>query len=218
MAEKIVAMIQARMGSTRLPGKVLMSLGNSTVLEHVIKRVTLAKLVNEVVLVTTLNLDDLPLVRLCSELNIRVFSGSENDVLDRFYQAGKLLKPDHIIRITADCPLMDSDVIDLVVQRHLDSGADYTSNVLKETYPDGLDVEVFKYSALEKAWKEAVKTSDREHVTLYFRNHPDFFILYSVENNINLSTHRWTLDEPKDYEFIQQIYNSFPEKKIFWNG
>jgi len=215
MAKKIVAMIQARMGSTRLPGKVAMPLGNSTVLEQVVKRVSRAKTVNEVILVTTLSFDDLALVRVCADRNIRVFCGSENDVLDRYYQAAKLVNPDHIIRITADCPLMDPSIIDLIVNRHLKSDVDYTSNVLKETYPDGLDVEVFKFHALEKAWKESKKISDREHVTLYIRNNPDLFQLNSVENKNDMSSLRWTLDEPQDYDFLQKVYQAFDGNETF---
>jgi len=215
MAKKIIAFIQARMGSTRLPGKVALPLGNSTVLEQVVNRVSRAKMVDETILVTTLSLKDLDLVKLSAVNKIRVFCGSEEDVLDRYYQAAKLVKPDHVIRITADCPLMDSKVIDLVVGKHLESGADYTSNVLKETYPDGLDIEVFKFEALKKAWKESVKTSDREHVTLYIRNNPKIFKLLSVENTFDTSQHRWTLDEPKDYEFIKGVYSHFSHTEYF---
>jgi len=215
MAQKIIVMIQARMGSTRLPGKVALPLGGTTVLEQVVERVSMAKTVNEVLVITTLSHHDLSLVKLCSGGNIRVFCGSEEDVLDRYYQAAKLIKPEHIIRITADCPLMDFKVIDLVVKKHLESGADYTSNVMHETYPDGLDVEIFTYKTLEKAWKEAVKKSDREHVTLYIRSNPETFKLHSVENPVDLSHLRWTLDEPEDYEFISKVYSSFGSDKFF---
>jgi len=215
MAAKIIALIQARMGSTRLPGKVALELKGSTVLEQVFNRVSSSKLINEAILVTTLHKSDLPLVCLCANKNIRVFCGSEEDVLDRFYQAAKIIKPDHIVRITADCPLMDPEVIDIVVKKHLDSNSDYTSNVLVESYPDGLDVEVFTYNALEQAWKDADKKSDREHVTLFMRNNADRFKLCSVENNINLSSLRWTLDEPEDYDFIQKLYDFFDKKSLF---
>lgn len=218
MAEKIVAMIQARMGSRRLPGKMSLPLGDSTVLEQVLDRVSRSEKLDEVVLVTTIDKSDLPLVRLCSQKNIRVFCGSENDVLDRYYQAAKIIKPDHVVRITGDCPLMDPDVIDCVIKRHLESNADYTSNVLKESYPDGLDVEIFSFAALKKSWEEAELKSDREHVTLYIRNNPESFKLLSVENETDLSSLRWTLDEEADYLFITKIYNLLDKSDSYGMG
>lgn len=213
---KILAIIQARVGSTRLPGKVLNMIEGKMVLEHVIDRVQAAKLVNEVIVATTINKEDLAIVKLCAELGIRVFCGSENDVLDRFYQAAMLYDANHIVRITADCPLMDPEIIDQVIDRHLAEHADYTSNILQETYPDGEDVEVMTFAALKKAWLEAKLTSEREHVTPYIRKNLFLFKLDSVVNAENLSNKRWTLDNKEDYEFIKGIYaDLYKNKKIF---
>lgn len=202
----VVAFIQARVGSTRLPGKVLMDLEGKPVVLRVIERVKKASNVNEVVVVTTFDPKDLPIVKLCAELGIRVFCGSEDDVLDRFYQAAKLIKPEHIVRITADCPVMDPAIIIRVVQQHIKNHCDYTSNIIEENFPDGEDVEVFSFEALKKAWKEADLMSEREHVTLYIRNHPERFSLSSVKSELNLSNQRWTLDTDKDYAFLTSLY------------
>ncbi|MFA5114009.1 MAG: glycosyltransferase family protein [Candidatus Margulisiibacteriota bacterium] len=204
--QRILAIIQARAGSTRLPGKVLNKLEGKTVLEHVVRRVQASKLIGETVVATTVNQLDKTIVELCAGLGIRSYCGSENDVLDRFYQAVLLFGADHIVRITSDCPLMDPAVIDLVISRHLQAKADYTANVLRETYPDGEDVEVFSLETLKKAWLNARLTSEREHVTPYIRNHPELFKLAGVENEVDLSAKRWTLDNPEDLAFVREIY------------
>lgn len=203
---KVLALIQARMGSTRLPKKVLMDLEGRSVLEHVALRVNNSKFVNETVVVTTINTEDLEIVKLCSNKELRVFCGSEDDVLDRFFQCAKLIKPEHVVRVTADCPMIDPDIIDRVIEKHLISGADYTSNVLKETFPDGEDVEVFKFTALKKAWESSSLKSEREHVTPYIRNHPEYFKLDNLESDSNLSDKRWTLDNQEDYDFIKKVF------------
>ncbi len=213
---KILAIIQARMGSTRLPEKVLMKLEDRTVLEHVVDRVGKSTYVTDLFVATTIDQKDLAIVRLCAEKNIRVFCGSEHDVLDRFFQLAKLIKPDHIVRITADCPLMDPAVLDLVISRHLETEADYTTNTFGETYPDGQDVEVFTYHAIQKAWKEADLVSEREHVTPYIRKHAEIFKHTSVDYSENLSGKRWTLDNAEDYEFIKRVYKAlYGKDKIF---
>lgn len=203
----IVAIIQARMGATRLPGKVLLELEGKTVLERVIERVRASRYINEVVVATTKKEENSSIVDICSLAGIKVYCGNEEDVLDRFYQAARLFKADQIVRITADCPLIDPEIIGQVISLHLESAADYTSNVLKATYPDGEDVEVFSSGALEKAWKTARLKSEREHVTPYIKNNPDLFKLVNLEYKEDLSAKRWTLDEPSDYEFIKIIYN-----------
>jgi spore coat polysaccharide biosynthesis protein SpsF len=202
----IVAMIQARIGSTRLPGKVLLPLEGKTVLERVVERAQRSNKIEEVIVITTLNREDMEIVKICSHSGVRVFCGSETDVLDRFYQTAKLLEPDHIVRITADCPLIDAKIIDRVVDKHLAEKNDYTSNVLKETFPDGQDNEIFTFRALKKTWKEARLTSEREHVTLYIRNHPEIFKLGNLEFETDLSKKRWTIDNEEDYHFISEIY------------
>ena len=212
----VVAFIQARVGSTRLPGKVLMDLGGKPVVLRVIERVRKASNVDEVLVVTTFDPKDLPIVKLCAEIGVRVFCGSEDDVLDRFYQAAKLLKPEHIVRITADCPVMDPAVVSRVVAQHLQGNSDYTSNTIEEHFPDGEDVEVFSFEALKRAWKEADLMSEREHVTLYIRNHPERFSLSSVKSDLNLSNQRWTLDTDKDYAFLTSLYKELGSRDEYF--
>lgn len=211
----VLAIVQARMGSSRLPGKVLLKIIDKTVIEHVVARVLQSRLIDEVVVATSIERNNLPLVKICSDNNIRVFCGSENDVLDRFYQLAKLLQPNHIVRITADCPLIDPDIIDKVIQKHLDDGNDYTSNTNPPTFPDGLDVEVFTFSALENAWEEANLQSEREHVTPYiYKNY--FFKIGSFSSVVNYSNLRWTLDEERDFKLISLIYKElYTNEKLF---
>lgn len=201
-----LAVIQARMGSTRLPSKVLMNLAGRTVLDHVVTRVGQSTSVDEIIVATTVSKADLEIVQLCATKKIRVFVGSEQDVLDRFYQAARLLNPVNVIRITSDCPMIDPEIIDLVSHRHAETQADYTSNTLEETFPDGLDVEIFKFNALEKAWKEAQLLSEREHVTPYIKKHQEIFKLVSVKHNDDLSFMRWTIDQSEDFIFLDEIF------------
>lgn len=217
MTDKVVAIIQARIGSTRLPGKVLLPLAGNSVLEHVIMRVRKAKEVSGVIVATSTKEDDIKIVEFCKKLNVQAFRGSEEDVLDRFYQASRLLKPDHIVRITADCPMIDPKIIDEIVFKHLKNRFDYTSNTMEPSYPDGEDVEVFKISVLEKAWKNAKLSSEREHVTPYIRNNPQIFKLSNVSYKTDLSARRWTLDEEKDYKFLKKIFESLYSLNPFFS-
>ncbi len=213
---KILVIIQARIGSTRLPKKVLLDLEGKPVLEHVINRVMHSKLITDLVVATTISKSDLELVKFCSYKGISIFCGSEEDVLDRFYQAAKLFSPDHIVRITADCPLMDPKVIDKVISVHLNTKSDYTTNTLKETYPDGEDVEVFTFKSLKIAWENATLKSEREHVTPFIRKNPNIFSLMNVENDSNLASKRWTIDNSEDYEFLKIIYkNLYSKESLF---
>lgn len=203
----VMALIQARTGARRLANKVLLDLCGKTVLEHVVSRVRRAKTVDEAVVVTTVRKEDLKIVELMSGQGIRVLCGSEDDVLDRYYQAARLLNAQHVVRITADCPVMDPQVIDRVVECYFKNKADYCSNALTQTFPDGLDVEVFSFEALAKAWKNAKLTSQREHVTPYIRNNKRLFKVVSMDHPSNLGAHRWTLDEQKDYMFLKKIFD-----------
>ncbi|MDD5137068.1 MAG: glycosyltransferase family protein [Candidatus Omnitrophica bacterium] len=213
---KIVAIIQARIGSTRLPGKVLLGLEGRTVLEHVVNRVGESALVDDVVVATTASKKDLKIAGLCAKKKILVFRGSEDDVLDRFYQAAKSYCADHVVRITADCPIIDHKVIDEVLRLHLRKKSDYTSNVLKETFPDGEDVEVFKFKTLKKAWEAARLPSEREHVTPYIRKNPKLFKLSNLACRTDLSGKRWTLDEKDDYLFMKKVFNALFKKNNFF--
>jgi len=212
MRENITAIIQARMGATRLPGKVLFDLERKTVLERIIERVQSSRSIKEVIVATTINSEDLKIVKLCADIGVRVFCGCENDVLDRYFQAARLLNTEHVVRITADCPMIDPVVIDEVICVYLENKVDYASNILNETYPDGEDVEVFTFAALEKAWNNAILCSEREHVTPFIKKNKDMFTHTSLEYKVNLSSKRWTLDNPEDYEFIKTIYKHLYHK------
>jgi glutamate-1-semialdehyde aminotransferase/spore coat polysaccharide biosynthesis protein SpsF (cytidylyltransferase family) len=213
---KTVAIIQARMSSTRLPNKVLADIAGHPMLWHVVNRVRQAQSLDEVVVATSHNPKDDEVAAYCCDQGIPCRRGSEDDVLDRYYQAAKAQEAEAVVRITADCPLMDPEVIDLLVRAFQKSDYDYVSNTLPYTFPDGLDVEVFSFRALEQAWREATKPSEREHVTPYLRLSGKFK-LFNVENGEDLSRqrHRWTVDDPTDLEFIREIYKSFPAGPIF---
>jgi glutamate-1-semialdehyde aminotransferase/spore coat polysaccharide biosynthesis protein SpsF (cytidylyltransferase family) len=202
----IVAIVQARMGSTRLPGKSLADVCGHPMLWHVVSRVRGAKLVGKVVVATSSAMADDAIAAVCDHERIPCFRGDEHDVLDRFYQAAKFYGADVLVRITADCPLIDPAVIDKVVARFQEGNCDYVSNAIRYTYPDGLDTEVFSFHALEQAWREARKPADREHVTLYFLNGE--FRIANVESEVPVvpGTYRWTVDCRSDLEFVRKIY------------
>ena len=211
-----IAIIQARMGSTRLPGKVLLKLEDKTVLEHVVNRVRSSKYIDDVIVATTIAKEDLQIVKLCANRGISVYCGSEDDVLDRYYQAAKLFKVDNIARITSDCPVIDPKIIDDVISLHFKECVDYSSNVLKKSYPDGQDIEVFTFAALKEAWENAKLASEREHVTPYLWKNPGIFKHVNLEYIEDLSQKRWTLDNPEDYTFIKIIYkNLYDEHSLF---
>jgi glutamate-1-semialdehyde 2,1-aminomutase/spore coat polysaccharide biosynthesis protein SpsF len=204
---KIVAIVQARVGSTRLPGKVMADVAGHPMLWHVVHRTKQARLVNEVVIATTTLRADDAIAAFAKAHDIIVFRGSEQDTLDRYYQAAKAVSADIVVRISGDCPLVDPTVVDRVVEVFGRGDYDYVSNTLYYTYPDGLDVEAFSFTSLEKAWREARLPAEREHVTSYIRTSGQFR-LFNVKNDTNLSARnlRWTVDEPADLEFMREIY------------
>jgi spore coat polysaccharide biosynthesis protein SpsF len=205
-----LALIQARCGSTRLPDKVMKNICGKPDLQWVIERVQRADKVDEVMVVTSIEKNNLPIVRLCADMGVRVYVGSEEDVLDRYYQAAKLVKPDYVIRITADCPLFDWNYLDEAIDM-MDGETDFLWQA-DEDFPDGLDLEIMTYEALEKSWKESRLLSEREHVTQYMRKHPELFRIKNYRCPIpDISHLRWTLDEEEDYEVIQRIYKHFIE-------
>ena len=212
----VISIIQARMSSSRLPNKVLLNLQGKTVLEHVVSRVARARHVSSVVVATTIKKEDLAIVKMCAGLGYSVFCGSENDVLDRFYQGARLFEADHVIRITADCPMMDPSLIDRVVDLHLETGSDYTANILEETFPDGEDIEVFTFKALKIAWEKANLTSEREHVTPFIRKNNRIFKLSNLRAPQNLSAKRWTIDNAEDYEFLQKVFGALYGQNPFF--
>ena len=208
---KFVAMIQARMGSSRLPDKVLMDICGKPDLQWVVERVQRSRYVDEVMVITSIDKNNLPLIKLCTELGVRVFVGSENDVLDRYYQAARLIRPEYVIRITADCPLYDWNILDEMI-KGIKADTDY-SCILGEDFPDGLDTEIIRFGTLESAWRKARLSSEREHVTQYIKKHPEIFNIQEYEFPISDTGHyRWTLDEDADHQMISSVYKNFTNK------
>lgn len=205
---KYLVLIQARCGSSRLPNKVLREFAGKTDLQWVLERVKRSQKVDEVMVITSIEKNNLPLIKLCTELNTRVFVGSEDDVLDRYYQAARLLKPEYVVRITADCPLFDWNYLDLAIEQ-LEPDTDYMAE-MTESFPDGLDIEIMRFSVLKEAWENAKMASEREHVTLYIRNHAEDYKIQNFECPIpGIGNKRWTLDELADLDFIEKIYGHF---------
>ena len=211
----VVAIIQARMGSTRLPEKVLRKIGDEPMLAHVHERARKASLVDDVVVATSDQLTDDSIAEFCDSRDISCYRGSEPDVLDRYFQAATSVDAETIVRITADCPFLSPPVLDRVVGAYLNSDDEYVTNVLEYTHPDGLDVEVFGYETLEEAWREASSSEEREHVTVYIRESQKFSSK-NVENVVDMSQYeftdadtilRWTVDYPADLEFVREVYD-----------
>jgi spore coat polysaccharide biosynthesis protein SpsF len=212
---KIVAIIQARMGSSRLPRKVLKDLSGASVLERVLNRLGRAHLIEEVLVATTTETADDAIVDHCERHGRKVFRGSEQDVLDRYYQAAKYSDADVVVRVTSDCPVIDPDVTDATIRAFLDHRADYASNTRVRTYPRGLDTEVMTVQTLERAWRKSSKPYQRGHVTPYIYENPGEFKLHGIENDVDYSQHRWTVDTPEDLQLLQAIYARFGGRDDF---
>ena len=209
---KYLAMIQARCGSTCLPNKVLKDLYGKPALQRMIERVQKSGRIDEVMVVTSIKRDNLPILKLCSSIGIRVGVGSEDDVLDRFYQTAKLLRPEYVIRLTADCPCFDAELLDMAIEQ-MGPDTDYCA-MMSETFADGLDLEIISFSALEKAWKEAEHSYEREHVTQYIIHRPEVFKQQDFVSPIgDFGHHRWTVDETEDFEVVSRIYEYFLKEK-----
>lgn len=208
--------IQARTGSKRLPNKVIKKIEKRTVLEHVIERVKKVENCSNVILATTDKKEDNILEKIAKKMDIAVFRGSENDVLDRYYKTAKLFNIDPIVRITADCPLIDPKIIEKVIKFYIQGDYDYVSNVHPVSYPDGQDVEVFSFKALKKAWKEAKSDFDREHVVDYIVKNHQVFKMGNVANNKDISSIRLTSDEKEDMILIKKIYKELYDKNHFF--
>ena len=215
---KVTAIVQARTSSSRLPGKVLKEILGKPMILLELERLRRCKLIDDIMLATSTDESDALLARTVRNAGYPVYQGDLDDVLDRYYQCARLSNPAHVVRITGDCPLIDSQVVDTVIGKHLREDNDYTSNVLGEaTFPDGLDTEVMKFSVLERAWKDARLISEREHVTQYIIKHPELFKQGALRCDTgNFGAERWTVDEPEDFAFINVIYKRlYPSNPAF---
>lgn len=215
---RILCIMQARMGSTRLPGKVLKKICDKTVLEHDIDRLKRVKNINEIIIATTTLEKDDVIVEEAKMLGVKYYRGSEDNVLSRYYYAAKENKGNIVVRITSDCPLIDSEITDEIIKFYLSNIGkyDYVSNTIERTYPRGLDTEVFSFGALEKAFNQAVIERDKEHVTPYIWSNPQIFRLEQYKSKTNYSDLRWTLDTKEDFELISKIYEYlYTDNKCF---
>jgi spore coat polysaccharide biosynthesis protein SpsF len=199
-----IAIIQARMGSTRLPGKILMPLAGKPTLWHVVDRLRHAKSLYKIVIATTDEPQDDVVEKFCQEQGFNCFRGSQEDVLDRYFQAAKQFGADPVVRITADCPVIDPEIVDKVVEGFMNGHYDVYG--LAGEFPDGLDCELFSFKTLEDTWNNALLPSDREHVGPYMQKHPEKFRFGRYEKFSGLGHHRWTLDEETDYRFLSEIF------------
>lgn len=203
----VLAILQARVSSSRLPNKVLAPILGEPMLARQIERLHRTETLDRLVVATSDHVSDDPLADLCARLGVSCHRGSLDDVLARFAGAYAAYGPAaHVVRLTGDCPLADPAVIDHVVRRHLVGGADYTTNAVQPTWPDGLDVEIMRADILQRAYAEARLPSEREHVTPYIHKHPDLFRIEHVKGDRDLSSLRWTVDEPADLAFVTEVY------------
>ncbi len=204
---KVFIVVQARMGSSRLPGKVMKKVMGRPLLQFMLQRLKRVKLADGIIIATTDNPGDSQIVRFCHSQEIFCFAGSENDVLDRYFQAATNCQADVIVRITADCPLIDPILIDKLISAYLDMQPNcaYLSNTLKRTFPRGMDIEVFSYKSLETAAREAVLPYDREHVTPYIYHHPELFSLEAYTETEDNSHYRLTVDYPEDFLLVTKV-------------
>lgn len=209
---KIVAVTQARYSSSRLPGKVLLPLGGRSALALHLKRIKESKKITDYIVATTEEKESIEIEKIAKEYGFKVFHGSLEDVLDRFYQACKNEKPDLVLRLTSDCPLIDPQLIDDLIEKFLSAKSDYAANCLNPTLPDGMDAEIFTFNALETAWKDATLKSEREHVTPYIRNCGKFKIS-SIEYPHDWGKYRLTLDTKDDYELLKKLVDDCGENK-----
>ena len=196
------------MGSTRLPGKVLKNIKGKPMVWHLIDRLKNSKWITEMVIATTIAPEDDAILHFCEDQGVECFRGSELDVLDRYYQAAQFYATDIVVRITSDCPLIDVDIVDCVIEYYKDHSDQYdgASNAIKRTFPRGLGVEVFSMKSLKEAWLKADKSHQREHVSPYIYEHPEKFRLYSLEHSEDLTDFRWTVDEQVDLDFVREVY------------
>lgn len=203
---RILAVIQARASSSRLPAKVLQPILGRPMLSRQLERLRRCRRIDKLLVATSEDSSDQPIADLCAAESVDCFRGSLNDVLDRFYQAAKPFFPAHVVRLTGDCPLADPELIDRVIEFHVQGDFDFVSNAIEPTFPDGLDAAVFRFQLLEQAWREATLPSEREHVTPFMRHHPERYKIGSYTGFPDRSGFRWTVDEPADFAFVTEVY------------
>jgi len=211
----IGCIIQARMGSSRLPGKVLMKIEQKkTVLEFIINQLKQSKLIEKIIIATTVLDEDEQIVNLSKEMNISYFRGHPKDVLDRYYECAKHFSLSSIVRITSDNPLIDPTLVDHVIEKFMSGSFDYVTNFLKRTFPYGTEAEIISFNALEKTWINAKKPSEREHVTLYVLNNENDFRIGEIRNDVDLSHLRWTIDRENDLILAKNLVEKIKERPI----
>ncbi len=211
----VVAIIQARMGSTRLPGKVLMDLDGETALGRVVRRLRRSTRIQQIMIATTTKPEDDAIISACRQLGCPAFRGSSEDVLDRYYQASRMIGCEVIVRVTADCPLIDPDLVDRSIDLLGNEGADYVATDVPGTFPRGTDVEVFTAAAMARSWRESAQAYEREHVTPFFYEHPDLFRLATLKSGLDCRRYRWTLDTFDDYRVLGEICREFRNDDAF---
>ena len=218
MEIKTILITQARIGSTRLPGKILKKIKEKSLLEIHLDRLKKCNYVSEIIVATTTNIEDEVIYNKSVELGVNSFRGSESDVLDRFYKSIEDKNPNWIVRVTSDCPLIDPKLVDDVIEFAIKNNKDYVANTLIENFPDGQDIEIFKFTTLRKAWENAILNSEREHVTSYIRKNSDFnggnlFTSLNYDCQSDFSKIRMTVDEIRDFELITLLINDLGTKK-----
>jgi spore coat polysaccharide biosynthesis protein SpsF len=212
----ILAILQARVSSTRLPGKVLKPILGRPMLARQIERVRRARRIDELVVATSTEAEDDAIAGLCRAERVALFRGSLTDVLDRFYRAAKTKHPSHVVRLTGDCPLTDPTIIDGIIEFGVDGDYDFASNGIRRTFPRGLDASIVKMRCLEEAWREATLPAEREHVTPFLYSRPQRFRLGRFTQAQDLSALQWSVDTAADFEFVASVYEALhPAKPNF---
>lgn len=214
---KVVAIVQARMSSTRLPGKILKTVLHKPLLQYQMERLQRCKTLDQIVIATTTNECDDTIVAFCQQHNIAFYRGSEHDVLARYYEAATLYEADVVVRITSDCPVIDPSVVDKVVHTYVENPTyDYLSNTLLRSYPRGMDTSLMPYKTLAAIHAVATDPADREHVTKYAYDRPQQFVVGNVANDVDYSEHRWTVDTIEDFEVVKILLEAlYPSNKNF---
>ncbi len=208
----IVVILQARMGSSRLPGKVMKEICGKPMLWHVVNRLLPSSLIDGLIVATSTNREDDIIETWCVDMGFNCFRGSESDVLDRYYHAALEYNVKTVVRVCADCPLIDPEIVDMVIEEYLEGGHDHVG--IEKSFPHGLDSEVFSFEALERAWREASLLSEREHVTPYIWKNDSLFNLGSIKHHEDFSHMRWTVDNERDFDFVKAVYEAMecPER------